>query len=88
MKNYNESDYIKNKKNKAAIIYSHNGCTEILTYEKVSESENGISEDEFLKFKSLSDKMFHEIHKGDDIESKHISATYNDEIIDDLTAIV
>lgn len=85
MKNYNESDFAKNKMNTAAIVYSHNGCTEILTFEKISESDPSITREEFEKFKQLSDEMFHEIFKNDDMASKYSVARFNDEILDDIT---
>ena len=84
MKNYNESDFAKNKMNTAAIVYSHNGCTEILTFEKISESDPTITREEFEKFKQLSDEMFHEIFKNDDMASKYSVAQFNDEILDDI----
>lgn len=47
MKNFNESDFAKNKMNTAAIVYTHNGCTEFLTFEKISESDPTITREEF-----------------------------------------
>lgn len=85
MKNFNESDFAKNKMNTAAIVYTHNGCTEILTFEKISESDPTITKEEFEKLKKLSDELFHEICKNDDMASKYSVAQYNDEILDDIT---
>ena len=84
MKDYRKSDYAKNKMNKIAIVYSHNGCTEILTYEKASTSDPNITREEFEKFKKISDEMFHEIFKNDDKESNHVVAVFNEDIVDDI----
>ena len=80
MKKYNKTDYAKNKMNKSAIVYSHIGEVEQLTFEKVSVSDPKITQEEFNKFKKLSDHLFHVIDKGDHVEESHRAVSIeNDE---------
>jgi len=81
MRNYRNSDYAKNKKNKNAIIYTHNDKTEKIDLEKIIVSGNRITETEFQIFKNVSDKLFEIIEKKDRVEERRYSCSI-DEISD------
>ena len=82
MKGYQKTDYAKNKMNKTAIVYSHIGKVEKLTFEKVSHSDPKITQEEFDKFKKLSDELFRLIDNSDCVEESHRAESFDNEEYD------
>ncbi len=61
------TDYVLNKKNPDAIVYRFNDDEETIVY---LTKEDFASEEEFLKWKKISDENLHEIEKGDNYFDK------------------
>lgn len=77
MKNYKTSDYAANKY-ADGIVYRFNGQTVEVTLEAYLAENPGHTEQDFHRFKALSDSMFHEQDISDNAHGRHSAPLYDD----------
>ena len=87
MNNYQKSNYAINKVRKGIVYRNADGSILEVTFEKIAESDPTFTADDFKRLKHLSDELFHEEEKSDNLQAHYIKASLSD-VIDKKTAMI
>lgn len=78
MNKYEKSLYAINKVRKGIVYRNADGSVLEVTFEKIAESNPSFTEDDFKKLKELSDNLFHDEEKADNLYDHYVKASLND----------
>lgn len=78
MKNYTKSDYAINKVRKGIVYRNADGSTLEITFEKIAVENPEFTQEDFKKLKELSDELYHEEFKSDDLEAHFVQSIFDE----------
>ena len=78
MKDYNKSNYAINKIRKGIVYRNADGSTLEITFEKIAVENPEFTKEDFEKLKELSDELYHEEFKSDDLESHFVQSIFDE----------
>ena len=78
MNEYKKSLYAINKVRKGIVYRNADGSVLEVTFEKIAESNPTFTEDDFRKLKELSDDLFHDEEKADNLYGHYVMASLNE----------
>ena len=78
MKNYTKSDYAINKVRKGIVYRNADGSTLEITFEKIAAENPEFTQEDFKKLKELSDELYHEEFKSDDLEAHFVQPFFDE----------
>lgn len=82
MNNYKKSNYAINKVRKGIVYRNADGSILEVTFEKIAKENPNFTSADFEKLKKLSDELFHEEEKSDNLQAHYIKASFDDESCD------
>ena len=88
MNDYKKSNYAINKVRKGIVYRNADGSLLEVTFEKIAKDNPNFTVEDFEKLKQLSDELFHEEEKGDNLQSHYVKASLDVDIIDKLPATI
>ena len=74
MNNYKKSNYAINKIRKGIIYRNADGSILEVTYEKIAAENPNFTATDFEKLKQLSDELYHEEEKSDNLQAHYVKA--------------
>ena len=78
MNEYKKSLYAINKVRKGIAYRNADGSVLEVTFEKIAQSNPTFTEDDFRKLKELSDDLFHDEEKADNLYGHYVKASLNE----------
>lgn len=78
MNEYKKSLYAINKVRKGIAYRNADGSVLEVTFEKIAQSNPTFTEDDFKKLKELSDDLFHNEEKADNLYGHYVKASLNE----------
>ncbi len=78
MSNYKKSHYAINKVSKGIVYRNADGSILEITFEKLAADDPKFTKEDFDRLKQLSDELYHEEEKGDDLEAHYMNMYFND----------
>lgn len=80
MDNYKKSNYAINKVRKGIVYRNVDGSILEVTFEKIAKETPEFTLKDFEKLKQLSDEMYHEEEKGDNLQAHYVKASLDEHI--------
>ena len=78
MKDYKKSNYAINKVRKGIVYRNADGSTLEITFEKIAVENPEFTKEDFEKLKELSDELYHEEFKSDDLEAHFVQSIFDE----------
>lgn len=78
MKDYKKSNYAINKVRKGIVYRNADGSTLEITFEKITVENPEFTKEDFEKLKELSDELYHEEFKADDLEAHFVQSIFDE----------
>lgn len=78
MKDYKKSNYAINKIRKGIVYRNADGSTLEITFEKIAAENPEFTKEDFAKLKELSDELYHEEFKSDDLEAHFVRSIFDE----------
>lgn len=87
MSNYKKSNYAINKMRKGIVYRNADGSILEVTFEKIAKDDPNFTKEDFDKLKQLSDELYHEEEKADNLQAHYVKASLDDMGNDKLPAV-
>lgn len=78
MSNYKKSNYAINKVRKGIVYRNADGSILEVTFEKIAAENPAFTIEDFEKLKQLSDELYHEEEKADNLQAHYIKASLDE----------
>lgn len=78
MNNYKKSNYAINKIRKGIVYRNADGSILEVTYEKIAAENPNFTAADFEKLKQLSDQLYHEEEKSDNLQAHYVKASLDE----------
>ena len=78
MNNYKKSNYAINKIRKGIVYRNADGSILEVTYEKIAAENPNFTAADFEKLKQLSDALYHEEEKSDNLQAHYVKASLDE----------
>lgn len=84
MSDYKKSNYALNKVRKGIVYRNADGSILEVTFEKITKDNPKFTVEDFEKLKRLSDELYHEEEKSDNLQAHYVKASLDDYVSDKL----
>ncbi len=84
MSDYKKSNYALNKVRKGIVYRNADGSILEVTFEKIAKDNPKFTVKDFEKLKRLSDELYHEEEKSDNLQAHYVKASLDDYVSDKL----
>lgn len=84
MSDYKKSNYALNKVRKGIVYRNADGSILEVTFEKIAKDNPKFTVEDFEKLKKLSDELYHEEEKSDNLQAHYVKASLDNYVSDKL----
>ena len=84
MSNYKKSHYAINKVRKGIVYRNADGSILEITFEKLAANDPKFTKEDFDRLKQLSDELYHEEEKADNLEAHYAQSSFNEKDFDEV----
>lgn len=86
MKDYRKSNYAINKLRKGIVYRNADGSILEITFEKIAANNPNFTKEDFEKLKELSDELYHEEEKSDNLQAHYVKVSLDETSSDEWLA--